>query len=75
VVTKGATGKKGGMTAVQTIADYVNKSKTPVTPKEAADVIEAAGFKRSGASTHTKDAIKRKLIRRTTAGYVGVSTR
>lgn len=73
VVVKGAKGKAGGAPAWQVVAEFVQQAKHPVQAKEAGAALTAAGFNKSGVSTHLATGVKKKLIRKTKDGYVGAA--
>lgn len=73
VVAREAKGKAGGVPAWQVVAEFVQGSKAPVQAKEAGAALAAAGFNKSGVSTHLAKAVKNKLINKTKDGYVGAA--
>jgi hypothetical protein len=70
VIQKGATGKKGGQPGWHIVASVVASSKKPIRPVDIIPALVTEGFSKSGIATHVAAAVKRKLIKRTSDGYV-----
>lgn len=71
IVQKSRSGKAGGMTAMQTVVDFVIKSPNPVAPKDIGQALLAGGFNKSGVSTHIASAVKSRLIKKVGNGLYG----